>query len=107
MTSVTFWFKFDKPTRKKMNEEIGVAGAAIDKYMYNFWDTTFNLESGEWKGEALSFCELAREEGFRIYANLDSGTTHHGSYGWKGRFGDSLVKSVSPDNYAKKKANEA
>ena len=82
---------FDEPTRKKMDEEIG-AEDAIDKYMYNFWDTTFDLDDGEWKGEDLSFCELAREEGFRIYANLDSGTTHHGSYGWKGRFGDFLVQ---------------
>ena len=98
---------FDEPTRKKMNKEIGAEDDAIDRYMYNFWDTTFNLDTGEWKGEDLSFCELAREHRFRIYANLDSGTTHHGSYGWKGRFGDSLIKSVSPDNYAKKKANEA
>ena len=89
--------KFDEPTRAKMNKEIG-AEDAISRYMYNFWDTTFNLETGEWKGEDLSFCELAREEGFRIYANLDSETTHHGSYGWKGRFGDFLVQ---------KKANEA
>ena len=84
--------KFDKPTRKKMNEEIGAADDAIDKYMYNFWDTTFCLEDGEWKGEDLSFCELARDHRFRIYANLDSETTHHGSYGWKGRFGDYLIK---------------
>ena len=82
---------FDKPTQEKMNKEIG-AEDAVDKYMYNFWDTTFNLETGEWKGEDLSFCELARENRFRIYANLDSGTTHHGSWGWKGRFGDFLVQ---------------
>ena len=94
---------FDKTTRDKMNKEIG-AEDAISRYMYNFWDTTFHLDTGEWKGEDLSFCALAREHRFRIYANLDSGTTHHGSYGWKGRFGDSLVKSISPDNYAKKKA---
>ena len=98
---------FNEATRKKMNEEIGAMEDAIDRYMYNFWDTTFNLDTGEWKGEDLSFCALAREAGFKIYANLDSGTTHHGSYGWKGRFGDSLIKSVAPDNYAKKKANEA
>ena len=83
---------FDEPTRKKMNKEIGAMEDAIARYMYNFWDTTFNLDTGEWKGEDLSFCELAREHRFRIYANLDSGTTHHGSYGWKGRFGDYLVK---------------
>jgi hypothetical protein len=82
---------FDEPTRAKMNLEIGAKDDAIDKYMYNFWDTTFRLDTGEWKGEDLSFCELAREEGFRIYANLDSWTTHHGPFGWKGRFGDYLV----------------
>ena len=84
--------RFNKPTRDKMNKEIGADIDAIDKYMYNFWDTTFNLSTGEWKGEDLSFCSLAREEGFKVYANLDSETTHHGSYGWKGRFGDYLVK---------------
>ena len=83
--------EFDKPTRDKMNKEIG-AEDAIDKYMYNFWDTTFRLDTGEWKGEDLSFCSLARGAGFRIYANLDSETTHHGSRGWKGRFGDFLGK---------------
>ena len=84
--------QFNKPTRDKMNEEIGAIEDAIDRYMYNFWDTTFNLDTGEWKGEDLSFCALAREMGTKIYANLDSETTHHGSWGWKGRFGDYLVK---------------
>ena len=84
--------KFDEPTRKKMNKEIGAEDDAIDRYMYNFWDTTFCLEDGEWKGEDLSFCNLATDAGFKVYANLDSETTHHGSYGWKGRFGDYLVK---------------
>ena len=83
--------EFNKPTRDKMNKEIG-AEDAISRYMYNFWDTTFSLKTGEWKGEDLSFCSLAREAGIKIYANLDSGTTHHGSWGWKGRFGDYLVK---------------
>ena len=83
---------FNEATRKKMNDEIGADNDAIDKYMYNFWDTTFGLDTGEWKGEDLSFCSLARGAGFKIYANLDSGTTHHGSWGWKGRFGDYLVQ---------------
>ena len=83
---------FDEATRKKMNEEIGATEDAIDRYMYNFWDTTFRLDTGEWKGEDLSFCALATDAGFKIHANLDSGTTHHGSYGWKGRFGDYLIK---------------
>ena len=85
---------FDEPTRKKMNEEIGAVEDAIDRYMYNFWDTTFHLDTGEWKGEDLSFCALAREAGFKIHANLDSGTTHHGSWGFQGKFGDSLKKKT-------------
>jgi len=35
---------------------------------------------------------LATDTGFKIHANLDSETTHHGSWGWRGQFGDSLVK---------------
>ena len=83
---------FNKVTREKMNKEIGAEDDAIDQYMYNFWDTTFRLDTGEWKGEDLAFCERARAAEFKIYANLDSGTTHHGSWGWKGRFGDYLVR---------------
>ena len=83
---------FDEKTREKMNKEIGAMEDAIDKYMYNFWDTTFSLDTGEWKGEDLSFCKLARGADFKIYANLDSWTTHHGSRGWEGRFGDTLLK---------------
>jgi len=83
---------FDVAARKKMNKEIGAVEDAIVRYMYNFWDTTFRLDTGEWKGEDLSFCALARGAGFKIYANLDSETTHHGSRGWKGRFGDYLVQ---------------
>jgi len=83
---------FNAATRMKMNDEIGAVEDAIDRYMYNFWDTTFRLDTGEWKGEDLSFCALARDAGFKLYANLDSWTTHHGSRGWKGRFGDYLVQ---------------
>jgi len=85
---------FDEPTRKKMNKEIGAMEDAIDRYMYNFWDTTFRLDTGEWKGEDLSFCNRATDAGFKIYANLDSGTTHHGSWGFQGKFGDSLIKKT-------------
>jgi len=88
---------FDEETRKKMNDEIGSKVDAINKYMYNFWDTTFRLDTGEWKGEDLSFCSRARDAGFKIYANLDSWTTHHGSWGWKGRFGDTLLKKNDKD----------
>ena len=53
---------FDAPTRKKMNEEIGAETDAINRYMYNFWDTTFRLDTGEWKGEDISFCAMAKGE---------------------------------------------
>ena len=63
-----------------------------DPYLYNFWDTTFDMDQGLWRGEDISFCRLAREYGFKIYANIKSQTTHHGSYGWPGKFEDALTK---------------
>ena len=81
--------KFDKEHQDKMDKEVGYKGA-IEKYMYNFWDTSF--KDHEWKGEDLAFCELARRCSIKIYANLDSWTTHHGSWGFRGKFGDSLIK---------------
>ena len=58
--------------------------------MWNFWDTSF--KDHVYRGEDVAFCNLAKKAGFKIYANLDSWTTHHGSWGWKGRFGDLLAK---------------
>jgi len=81
--------KFDKEHQDKMDKEVGHRGA-IEKYMYNFWDTSF--KDHQWKGEDLAFCKLARDAGIKIYANLDSWTTHHGSWGFRGTFGDSLKK---------------
>ena len=80
---------FNKEHQDKMDKEVGYKGA-IDKYMYNFWDTSF--KDHEWMGEDLAFSELARRCSIKIYANLDSWTTHHGSWGFRGKFGDSLVK---------------
>jgi hypothetical protein len=80
---------FNKEHQDKMDKEIGYKGA-IDKYMYNFWDTSF--KDHEWMGEDLAFCDLAQKCDIKIYANLDSWTTHHGSWGFRGRFGDSLKK---------------
>ena len=65
-----------------------------NKYLYNFWDTTFDLDEGLWRGEDISFCNLARKADFKIYANIKSETTHHGNFGWKGKFGDSLKKQM-------------
>ena len=81
--------KFNKEHQDKMDKEVGYKGA-IDRYMYNFWDTSFKDQ--EWMGEDLSFCGLARKCDIKIYANLDSWTTHHGSWGFRGKFGDSLIK---------------
>ena len=81
--------KFNKEHQDKMDKEVGYKGA-IEKYMYNFWDTSF--KDHEWMGEDLAFCELAKRCSIKIYANLDSWTTHHGSWGFTGKFGDSLIK---------------
>ncbi len=82
---------FDKEHQDKMDKEVGHVGA-IEKYMYNFWDTSFKDHT--WKGEDLAFSELARRCSMKIYANLDSWTTHHGSWGFTGKFGDSLTKKA-------------
>ena len=58
------------------------------KFYYNFFDFGFN--DGYATGEDISFCRLARENDFRIYANTESTTKHHGSYAWEGKFGESL-----------------
>ena len=81
--------KFDKEHQDKMDIEIGSKGAT-EKYMYNFWDTDFKDHT--WKGEDLAFWEQVRRASIKIYANLDSWTTHHGSWGFRGTFGESLKK---------------
>ena len=58
------------------------------EFYYNFFD--FGFKDGYAVGEDISFCRLARGNDFRIYANTESTTTHHGSYAWEGKFGESL-----------------
>ena len=58
------------------------------KFYYNFFDFGFN--DGYSMGEDVSFCRLARSNGFKIYANTESPTAHRGEYAWVGKFGDSL-----------------
>ena len=58
------------------------------KFYYNFFDFGFN--EGLTMGEDVSFCRLARDNDFRIFANIKSSTVHHGSFAWKGTFGESL-----------------
>ena len=57
-----------------------------DLRIYNFCDC--NFKDGIWKGEDIFFCDLAREAGFKVYANISSPITHHGSFGYQGTYGD-------------------
>jgi len=57
-----------------------------DMRIYHFWDCQF--KDGIWRGEDIYFCDLARQSGFKIYANLDSTLIHHGSYGYKGKYSE-------------------
>ena len=57
-----------------------------DLKVYNFWDS--NFKDGVWRGEDIYFCDLARQSGFKVYANLGSTLIHHGSFGYKGKYGD-------------------
>jgi len=57
-------------------------------YYYNFFD--FAFEDGYTFGEDVSFCKLARANGSKLYANIESPTAHRGEYAWVGKFGDSL-----------------
>ena len=57
-----------------------------DIRVYHFWDCEF--KDTIWRGEDVYFCDLARQSGFKIYANLDSTLIHHGGYGYKGQYSD-------------------
>ena len=54
--------------------------------IFSFWDCVF--KDGKWTGDDIAFCDLARENGFKLYANIESTMVHHGGYGYKGRYGD-------------------
>lgn len=58
--------------------------------IFSFWDCIF--KDGKWTGDDIAFCNLATENGFKLYANIESEMVHHGGYGYKGRFGDGLIK---------------
>jgi hypothetical protein len=58
------------------------------EFYYNFFDFAFT--DGYSVGEDVSFCKLARSNDFRIYANIESPTGHHGSFAWRGTFKDSM-----------------
>ena len=58
------------------------------EFYYNFFD--FGFKDGYAMGEDVSFCQLAKENDFKLYANIESTTKHHGSWAWEGKFGESL-----------------
>ena len=58
------------------------------QFYYNFFDFSFNDNYA--MGEDISFCRLVRGNNFKIYANTESTTKHHGSWAWEGKFGESL-----------------
>ena len=78
------------PELKLKNKAIYDPGESHQFY-YNFF--SFDFKDGYSIGEDISFCRLAKANGFKLYANIQSPTVHHGSYAWKGTFGDSM-KSV-------------
>ena len=75
------------PELKLKNKAIYDPGES-HKFYYNFF--SFDFKDGYSVGEDISFCRLAAANGFKLYANIQSPTVHHGSYAWKGMFGESL-----------------
>jgi len=77
----------DLKIKNRANEAL-VQTDKSHEFYYNFFD--FAFEDGYTWGEDVSFCKLARKEGFKLYANTESMTAHRGEYAWVGKFGDSL-----------------
>ena len=75
------------PDLKIKNKATPTADKSLEFY-YNFFD--FGFDNHYATGEDISFCKLAKENDFKIYANTESTTQHHGSYAWEGKFKESL-----------------
>jgi len=71
-------------------------GIKEDKKSHSFYHLFFDFafEDGYTMGEDVSFCKLARKNGFKLFANIDSKTAHRGEFAWVGKFGDSLKKDI-------------
>jgi hypothetical protein len=80
----------NRPDLKLKNKAIADPGKSHEFY-YNFF--SFDFKDGYSVGEDIAFCRLAKSNDFKLFANIQSPTVHHGSYAWKGTFGESL-KSV-------------
>jgi glycosyltransferase involved in cell wall biosynthesis len=75
------------PDLKIKNKATPTADKSLEFY-YNFFD--FGFDNHYATGEDISFCNLAKENDFKIYANTESTTKHHGSWAWEGKFKESL-----------------
>ena len=75
------------PDLKITNPAVENPGKSHDFY-YNFFD--FAFKDGLLLGEDVSFCKLAIDSGFKLYANAASVTKHHGSYAWEGKYKDEM-----------------
>ena len=73
----------DLKIKNSVNQALKETESSHGNY-YNFFD--FAFEDGYTYGEDVSFCKLARKEGFKLYANTDSITAHRGEYAWMGKF---------------------
>jgi len=56
--------------------------------VWNFFDTSFDPETGKFLGEDYAFCERWTDIGGKIYANIEAYITHWGFHGFRGRFID-------------------
>ena len=80
----------NRPDLNLKNKAIADPGKSHEFY-YNFF--SFDFKDGYSVGEDIAFCRLAKSNDFKLFANIQSPTVHHGSYAWKGTFGESL-KSI-------------
>ena len=78
----------NRPDLKITNKATPSATHVSHSFYYNFFD--FGFKDGYAMGEDVSFCKLARDNEFKIFANIGSSTTHHGSFAWKGTCGESM-----------------
>ena len=81
----------------KINYSSGISDEA-KKYLYNFWENTFDSKEGAWYGEDVSFCSLARQAGFKLHALVHCEVGHHGTFNYSGKFVDTFAPSDEKSN---------
>ena len=84
-------------SKLKINYSSGISDEA-KKYLYNFWENTFDSKEGAWYGEDVSFCSLARQAGFKLHALVHCEVGHHGTFNFSGKFVDTFSPSDEKSN---------